>query len=796
MQLKSNKGAEKPRQSRKTMLLIAGAAAVIIVLIFSYFILEIRGIVTGPAPQSNYTAPLPPKVYGALSAFTTADYGNAGTLVPVAILNYSYTNATAINATAELFASQVPRSIYVLQTAGECYNCGNSGAIDSYIQSDLAGYGLINSTGLSSIGLGNLTSIRNGSILIVQSGLMPEQMLLPMSSKNTTPMQYLMDKGVSVIYIGGSLSNLLLSGSVVVPTNSSLIPQFLSFASRGSVATPGYYFNQSTFYLTNGAQYGAISYVNYANGSFVAFSNYPTSWNSPQQLASDIAKAVYQLFWMPKYASGSTYINTTAVRSAVGTLALQMDNSTLRVNSTGISKINNAYGRIIINATSSSSGKNYSLFYVYFRPEAHFNGTVSMGTSVLPGANSQVIIDIFTGSSTPVYEQPVITVYNSAMKVAETIPLSSVPASGNFTFIKEVRFDIPSGKYMAVVSTGHTVGAALFTVPQISLSMIAQNVSGKRFTLGISAGGVPISNMSYTITLNGQYPQKGTVSGGQIVYQLPGGAVVPKGSLNFSIATLGAAYSYIGANKGFSLAINKEYIEIAIVLIIVLLEVKLVKAPNRDEFYIDVADMPAPPKERITIRPNEILNVFDRVNLHYRWKYMPLSQTELRNSIADYIKHNNLPVSLTFSNLDVILDQLILNGLMESVDGLYAPKEWISKSGHDIEYLATFKKLRLYLVTHAYFFTDIDASDTADMVVTLKGEKAYVVIYSKTSKFSDIPVYPGSTTYIAFLNNSRREDFRDMLFRNASPEIDKLRIYISEGHVKLVDSDSPAEIWG
>ena len=82
------------------------------------------------------------------------------------------------------------------------------------------------------------------------------------------------------------------------------------------------------------------------------------------------------------------------------------------------------------------------------------------------------------------------------------------------------------------------------------------------------------------------------------------------------------------------------------------------------------------------------------------------------------------------------------------------------------------------------------------MVVTLKGEKAYVVIYSKTSKFSDIPIYPGSTTYIAFLNSSRLEDFHDLLFRNASAEIDRLRIYISEGHVKLVDADNPAEIWG
>ncbi len=790
---KGDAGAAQARPSRKGILAIALVIAAVMTVMLVYFMLEIRSIVTGPPPQPNYTAPLPPRVYGALSYFTTADYGHAGTLVPVAVLNYSYTNATSINATAEIFAENVPHSVYVLQAAGECYNCGNQGAIDSYLQTDLLGYGLINSTGILPIGMGNITSIRNGSILIIQSGLMPEQMLLPMSGTNVTPMQYLMDRGVSVIYVGGSLSNMLLSGSVVVPANSSLIPSFLSFSPRGAAATPGYYFNQSTFYLANGQQFGAISYVNHANGSFIAFSNYPSSWKSPQELASDLARAAYQLFWLPLYANGSALANPTG-SAGTGTLALQMYNSTFHVSSADLSKLNGAYGRIVISA--AAPGKNASRFYVYFRPKAYLNGTVSMGRTVLPGADSQVVIDIFTGSSTPVYEQPVVTVYNTSMREVDVIPLSSVPAIGNFTFIKEIRFDLPGGKYMAVVNSNHEIGAALFSVPQISLSMISQNAASKQFTLGVSAAGVPISNITYTITLNGQYPQKGIVTNGQISYKLPSGAVVPKGSLNFSVATLGAAYSYKGTNKGISLAINKEYIEIAIVLIIVLLEIKLVKAPNRDEFYIDVADLPIPPKERISLKPSEILNVFDRVNLHYRWKYMPLSQTELRNSIADYIKHNNLPVSLTFGNLDIILDQLILNGLMESTDGLYAPKEWIQKSGHDIEYLATFKKLRIYLVTHAYFFTDIDASDTADMVVTLKGEKAYVVIYSKTSKFSDIPVYPGSTTYIAFLNNSRLEDFHDMLFRNASTEIDKLRIYIYEGHVKLVDADNPAEIWG
>ena len=77
--------------------------------------------------------------------------------------------------------------------------------------------------------------------------------------------------------------------------------------------------------------------------------------------------------------------------------------------------------------------------------------------------------------------------------------------------------------------------------------------------------------------------------------------------------------------------------------------------------------------------------------------------------------------------------------MIVGADDLYAPKAWIEQSGHDIEYLVTFKKLRLYLVTHAYLFTDMDTSSVADIVATLHNERKYIIIHSKAMKFSNIP---------------------------------------------------------
>ena len=94
-------------------------------------------------------------------------------------------------------------------------------------------------------------------------------------------------------------------------------------------------------------------------------------------------------------------------------------------------------------------------------------------------------------------------------------------------------------------------------------------------------------------------------------------------------------------------------------------------------------------------------------------------------------------------------------------------------------------------MTHAFLFTDIDASTSADLTATINGEHAYIVIYSPTSKFKNLPIYAGAQTYLAFLNSEALMNFKDALAKSFSPEAEQLRIYISAGQVKLLDADNP-----
>jgi hypothetical protein len=190
-----------------------------------------------------------------------------------------------------------------------------------------------------------------------------------------------------------------------------------------------------------------------------------------------------------------------------------------------------------------------------------------------------------------------------------------------------------------------------------------------------------------------------------------------------------------------------------------------------------------------------VLSAFDRLNLHYRWKYMPLSSAELRIAISNNIRYNSMPVNLTHSNVEAMLNRLEAENCVVGADGMYAPKAWITQSNHDITYLATFKKLRLYLVTHSYLFTDMDTSSIADIVATMRSERKYIIIYSKAMRFKNVPVYHDSTTYLAFLNSEKLDDFKDRLSASMTGDAEKLKVYISTGVIVLMDADNPGEVF-
>jgi len=302
------KPARKGLIDRKVAIAAVIIAAIAFVILILYFYLSFANafkVATNP----NIKLPNP-HLNASIADQDVLFYTNAQQLIPFVLISYQAANITAINANISILQYPAPGRIYILNVSNECFNCGSTGQIEKAIYSSLIRYRLIeNPNNVSTVSLSNLRSIEPNSILIVINGLLPSTFLN--STNGLSTLAYLLNRHTSIIYVGQDFSRILLPGSVVTPTPLPL-PQYLATIQHppfnGLQST--YYFNKSAFSFFEGANYQFMTYENVYNGSIIAFPNTPNSWGSPNQTGSDIAKAVYQLFWLPKYAYGSRGVAT------------------------------------------------------------------------------------------------------------------------------------------------------------------------------------------------------------------------------------------------------------------------------------------------------------------------------------------------------------------------------------------------------------------------------------------------------------------------------------------------------
>jgi hypothetical protein len=753
-------------------------------------------------PPRNGTTPQP-SISTLLIEQDLLSYNSIRQYMPLVLLKYSSYNVSNINANASLLAYPAPSRIYILNISNECFYCGSSSEIEAELYKKLIEYNMIKSpTDILTIYPSGLLSIPNDSLVIVLNGLMPSTFFSKVS-ENLTVLDYLMNRHTSILYVGQTFSNMLLPDSVVTP--STYNPGYLvtDQFSGNSLTRSNYYFNRSTFRFDNGTVYaGYLTYINIYNGSIAAFPNTPNAWQSPTQAGDDIARAVQQMFWLPRYAYGTRIITTPNTANSMAEFGVVMNATRLNYSASFAPTVDrNGSVRVVIaaNAIYSYGASNSVYSYINTKPLLYNNGTLGITASMVTNQTVSLTFSIVTHSNTPVNIQPHLTIYDMNLTQISTTPLSFIHnVSNNFTFLLPYqRLVLPPGRgYIIKLHSfyGTEYAGAFFNVSPIVLYLVSANLTADKFYFSVTSNRQPVSNLGYTLALNNQYQIKGVIKNGSIFFTVPQGTPTIRGNLNFTLNTSGSTFYYHTSYNPLPFKINRQYLEIVVAVILMLILVIFVRAPNRDEFYIDVPSLPEEKKIPIRLKANEIMGVFDRLDLLYHWKYMPLSKSEIKFAIVNYIKYNNVPVSMTYSNIDRVLDQLTVKNYLETVDNLYAPTKWIKDSNHDMEYLAAFKKLRLFLVTHAFIFTDMDMSTNCDILATLRNERKYIVIYSKTSKFQNIPVFTGSKTYMVFLNAYRLEDFRNSLYSTTTTESETLKMYIAAGTVRLVDADDPNEL--
>jgi len=716
-------------------------------------------------------------------------YDNAQSIAAYALVNYLVANATSANISIATYASNPIRQVYLVNVSNYCYRCFSEQSVFQNLSSYLADYGLIfNSSSISMISMQNLSQVRNGSIVIVPSGLIP----FPMLENYSQSIFMLLDRGDIVIYVGQAFNRSLGGNGVIFQTfqvSPSLADKLAAYslvtapmaqanASNLQAALSSKIFNKPSFFFSKGYLYNGISYVNSANGTMISFSNYSTSaWRNASSFAASLVSAISSAFWINMLAYG--YENVTIGSSTVGVFT----NSTA-VPISSKSTLNNSYSVVRL-AASNATATVYRV--AAFRQKYISNGTIGLPSVVAEAQSVPVYVSL--NSSSPIMLH--IDLYNSNLTYVSSIPFQGQFPPGRIALVKYISFKMPSGTYIAVLrnATNGNYSAAIFSLAPITITPVVLDFKNSTFVFKISSDGMPVSNTSFSATLNGVYNTSGSIINGTLIYALPRGTIISYGKQVFKFNMFGETISYSTTYSKEVLHLPTFYIEFGVVVIAVVMLNLILKPPNRDEYYIDVPSFPSEKKDVVKVKASDIMNIFERVNYYYHWSYMPLTIGEIKNGVSQYIRYNNMPVSITSQNAQQILSQLINSGDVVSSHGYYAPASWVSLSKQNIEYLTVFRMLRDYCVSHAMLFTELNMEPDVDTIVTKAGRQAKVIIYAG-GKMRRFEVDANTKTFILFIDDESKAEFENKLYRACTKEAEILKLSIDYGYVKLVSAEN------
>ena len=534
-------------KSRRSKILVA--ALLVFAILFAVFFVYFAALIGGLSNLTGSPALPSPSLSSYLSSQLILSYNNGSYEVPYVSVFYNTSNAIQLNAEASIYKSPLPTHLYILNYSQGCFDCGNATVAVRSLIAGIRGYGMTwLYANTSNITMANLGSIKNNSILVIVTGLIPSGL----EANNFSEVKSLLAKRTSILYVGRNFSSTLVSGVVPEPAPSSGVPAFLSTMPEYGRGSGGVFaFNSPTFRFRNGSTYDFVSYENVGNGSVVAFTNVLASWPSEQSAGADMATVIWQMFWLPRYAYGST-LNAGIRKGGTGSLGIVMDKTRIRYNATVPEALDSGYMRIVVGASPLYSGKPTAYAYITGGPRMATRGKISIEPNVSPNASGVMIdFNITSAPQRPVNLSTFIQIYNQNLSQtgwAEQGPtVNNFSAGSHRSFFNYYNIDLGPGSYIVVLTnfTDRTeIAAGHFIIPKYTITPILVNFSSGTFVFRFSSRRTPINNIRYNVSVNGLPPETGVAQAGILFYKLPSGAPALAGALNFTFSMLGQKTSF------------------------------------------------------------------------------------------------------------------------------------------------------------------------------------------------------------------------------------------------------------
>ncbi len=770
--ISSSTGAS-PSGGFNVALMVGVVAFALLVILGGFLMWQINSYTLTPEPFKEINKSAMFFSIAQSDILTAGPRGTADHLSSVSV-DYATSGLANYSVSIKTYSDDLPTEIFILNF--DRVEASNYPTFLSSLRRNLAMKGIM----LNEISIDQLASVPKGALIVVPSGVVPEDMLI--KKGNITR---LIDEGVVIVYIGQSFNFMQRSGGTVLTTPPQVKAAFpIGFDESNTPACTGNFSLFQPLYKVTGSSgyqssliYGCLSVLKKNSGAMVFVpSTLDGGWRSDgmETAAADISRIIIETPWAQSDGPGSSYVldivngGAPSGQRVVFSDPYKGTNRTVKLSFTGYSLTGSILEDTkIITAVKTQKGELYL-------PQLAVTTTSVTGEKIRMNAKLD--------EAAPDSPQMYIIFIDGEGTEAGREPQGNINTQGDIN--RDVNIDLDQGEYKTLlIDDAEKVYAATYMrVESVTIGNPRQGAKPSIYSFDVSTPltikvlKLNLDNGAFTATFNN----------------------VPNGVLNVDVATYTNGDSLSYGNHTFDFTIGKLNKAVSygrslppppfppeLVLTVLIAGVVIgigVYFARQEKVYfsIDIPDFPPVSRTKIPLNTDTVQSIFGKVNESYRWEYTPLTVTEVKNGFKN-IFYKGAPVYITDYNAEFILNELTRKGKLRKFLDYYGLIEWEAKSGKPVRYLAMLRKLRDICVNNAIPFTTLGESKTCDSEITVVGQQMFLHFYSLDNSEqvlkSVLSTLGKGITIVLFKDVFEKGEFSNLLNSNSiAPLVMKMEI--------------------
>lgn len=744
--------------------LLIGAVLIALLLAVGGFML----IIGGAKPVFTHEPTIAEKatVYNKIISNDVLTVGTRGSKkhLGAVIMMYNTSGMKDYTVNITTYATVLPTEVFILNTERK-----EATSYPEFIRSlrkNLAKRKVV----LNEINLPQLESIPTGALVIIPSGVMPQEMY---GINSNIDMEKLMkEKGVVFVYMGQPFRS-MLQGKLVVNTPTKILQDLPVRAdeTKADASTDGFSLSTPLYTalahgsdISTGKVYGSVSIVKAGDGGMVVCpQTLDGGWKSNGSLAArDIARIVFETPWSISDKNAKIYV--IKINESVGGINVFFTNEYSGTNRSA---------KIVINGTSKLTGATIEDYKIaHLRKTTKGEMYLVDGNTVVPTNLTAKDITIYADLKENKPALPSMYLIIKDQNNSQVVKASQ--GNMNVQAGTTLRFPVyqDTGEYVISLIDDESREYAKSYLKVESLEVVNLGLDYKKrsqYNFEFRKGGQPEVIKSVEVEVDdgklGTYKYTDVSKVGIDIGQYTGGDSLGKGNYTFKFK--------IGTwTRTERVEVGGE--EIPLELVVVLIFAGLIVGmgvifarKEKPKYMLDIPDFPPISRTRIPLPSETILSIFEKVNTNYRWEFTPLTPKEIKNGFKD-VFYKNKPIFITDYNVEYLMDELERTKLVKNHMEYYGPLAWEKKCNKTISYLTMLRRLRDICVNNAVPFTQMGESKIADSEVTVVGQEMYIHFYDKISDPSEMFKHALASvskgiSVILFKNEFEKEQFAELM---------------------------------